>query len=119
MPVKNPIRFRRGTAALWTSTNPILGLGEPGHETDTQLRKIGDGVTAWTDLPYEAQMWDEIIGVPTTFAPSAHTHSTTEVTGLDTELAGKAALVHTHSITDITDYTPPVQPPHPFIFMGA
>ena len=41
-----------GTAADWTSNNPILTLGEFGYETDTDDLKIGDGVTAWNDLSY-------------------------------------------------------------------
>lgn len=47
------IQIRRGTAAQWTSANPVLASGEPAVETDTGKRKIGDGVTAWTDLPYD------------------------------------------------------------------
>jgi hypothetical protein len=43
---------RRGTAAEWTTANPILADGELGIETDTSLMKIGDGVTAWSALPY-------------------------------------------------------------------
>jgi hypothetical protein len=50
-PYKN-IRFRRDTAANFTSKDPILQEGEPGFETDTGLVKIGDGVTAWTSLDY-------------------------------------------------------------------
>ena len=46
------IQFRRGTAAQWTSTNPILAQGEPGLETDTLKWKAGDGNTAWSALPY-------------------------------------------------------------------
>lgn len=46
------IQFRRGTAAAWTSANPVLASGEPGRETDTGKLKIGDGSTAWTSLPY-------------------------------------------------------------------
>lgn len=46
------IQLRRDTAADWTSTNPTLSSGEPGFETDTGGMKIGDGVTAWTSLPY-------------------------------------------------------------------
>lgn len=45
------IKFRRGTAASWTTANPILRPGEPGHETDTGRYKIGDGFTRWLDLP--------------------------------------------------------------------
>ena len=46
------IQLRRDTSANWASANPILLEGEPGYETDTKLRKIGDGVSAWNDLPY-------------------------------------------------------------------
>jgi hypothetical protein len=46
------IQTRRGTAALWTSTNPILAAGECGLETDTDKFKYGDGVTEWADLEY-------------------------------------------------------------------
>lgn len=46
------IKLRNGTAASWTSTNPVLSIAEPGAETDTQLFKIGDGVTAWNSLAY-------------------------------------------------------------------
>lgn len=50
------IQLRRGTAATWTTVNPILGTGEPGFETDTANFKIGDGATAWTGLPYLASV---------------------------------------------------------------
>ena len=36
-----------------------------------------------------------------TYAPLSHTHPTTEVTGLDTLLAGKAALEHTHVMSNV------------------
>ena len=52
MPVIAQIQLRRGTAAAWTSANPVLSAGEPGYETDTGALKIGDGSTAWTSLPY-------------------------------------------------------------------
>jgi hypothetical protein len=41
---------RRGTAAEWTSVNPVLAAGEIGFETDTGQFKIGDGTNAWADL---------------------------------------------------------------------
>lgn len=52
MPRVNLIQVRGGTAADWTSANPVLGLKEPGVETDTLLTKYGDGVTEWDSLPY-------------------------------------------------------------------
>ena len=46
------IQLRGNTAAYWASTNPILAAREPVIETDTLQYKIGDGVTAWNNLPY-------------------------------------------------------------------
>lgn len=46
------IRPRGDTAANWATNNPTLALRELGLETDTEQFKIGDGVTAWTSLPY-------------------------------------------------------------------
>ncbi len=41
-----------GTAAEWTTANPVLLSGEWGKETDTGKMKNGDGVTAWNSLTY-------------------------------------------------------------------
>jgi hypothetical protein len=66
------VQFRRGTAAEWAATNPILAAGEIGYEREVPTPievssdtysysdgsfssgaiKIGDGVTRWVDLPY-------------------------------------------------------------------
>lgn len=46
------IQLRRGTAAEWTSANPILAVGELGFETDTSNFKFGNGSTAWAGLGY-------------------------------------------------------------------
>ncbi len=43
---------RRGTAAQWTSANPILAAGEIGFETDTGAFKIGNGSSTWSALKY-------------------------------------------------------------------
>jgi len=43
---------RRGTAAQWTSADPILEAGEIGFESDTSKFKMGDGVNQWSDLDY-------------------------------------------------------------------
>jgi len=45
-------QFRRGSASDWSTANTVLAAGELGIETNTSLFKIGDGSTAWTDLPY-------------------------------------------------------------------
>lgn len=78
------LEFRYGTAASATSNNPVLGLGEPGYETDTGKLKIGDGSTAWNSLPYfGAQTTSR--GVLTTAAP-------TGTAGTDTVLMVSNAL---------------------------
>jgi len=48
------IQYRRGSASQWTTTNPVLAIGEPGYETDTGKFKVGNGSTAWTSLAYSS-----------------------------------------------------------------
>ena len=50
--MSSQIKIRRGTAAQWSSTNPVLGAGEPGYETDTRKIKYGDGAATWNTLSY-------------------------------------------------------------------
>lgn len=40
------------TAAALTAANPVLLNGEIVYESDTGRCKMGDGTTAWADLPY-------------------------------------------------------------------
>lgn len=47
------IKLRNGTAASWTSTNPVLAIGEIADEYDTGKFKIGDDTTAWNSLAYK------------------------------------------------------------------
>jgi hypothetical protein len=80
-----------------------------GIETDTQKSKYGDGTTAWNSLPYSVANasgtstveWNSVLDKPATFTPSAHTHPTSDVTGLDA------------TITAINNL------PHQFLLMGA
>jgi hypothetical protein len=41
---------RRGTAAQWSTANTILGVGEVGFAYDTNVIKVGNGVTPWNSL---------------------------------------------------------------------
>ena len=41
---------RRGTATQWATANTILGVGEMGFAYDTNVVKIGNGVTPWNSL---------------------------------------------------------------------
>lgn len=46
------IQIRRGTSAQWSTNNPVLGSGELGFDTTVKNFKVGDGVTAWSTLPF-------------------------------------------------------------------
>lgn len=59
------IQLKRGKAASWTSLNLILNPGEPGFEIDTGKLKIGNGVTAWNDLPYLGENKSLIVNADT------------------------------------------------------
>ncbi len=78
---------------------------------------------AWVSNNLAAITWTDISGKPATFPPSSHTHAISDVTSLQTSLDGKAATVHTHTLSQITDYTPPVIPEVTFtntlMLMGA
>jgi len=62
---------RRGTAAQWTSSNPVLNAGEMGWESDTNKFKIGDGTNHWADIDY-------FIDANSTVSPSFGTSITFE-----------------------------------------
>lgn len=74
--------------------------------------------------------WAAITDKPTTFAPSSHTHSVADVSGLQTALDSKqsagsyAAASHVHSASDVTSGTLSSDrlafvPIHPFLLMGG
>ena len=50
--IKTTFLLRRGYEAVWQRNNPVLACGEPGFVIDRNRLKIGDGETAWNDLPY-------------------------------------------------------------------
>jgi hypothetical protein len=125
------------TSASWQAigtgggegNDDILGTGTPAItpvrigqiyiDTTAGTAFIATGATAadWEQIDNEAVVggavdWESITGKPTTFTPSAHTHTIADTTDLqsaldakadDTDLAGKADLVHTHLWADITD----------------
>ena len=47
--------------------------------------------------------WADITDKPSTFSPSAHNHTITEITGLQGQLDSKASSAHTHSIDNVTN----------------
>ncbi len=113
MPAQTVIKLRRGTASQWTTVNPVLAAGEIGLETNTNRTKYGDGVTAWSSLPYSVADasgtssvdWTAVLNKPATFPPSAHTHVKADVTDFaHTHVkADVTDFAHTHTMADITD----------------
>lgn len=79
MAVQTQFQFRRGTAAQWTSANPILAAGEFGYEADTGKGKIGNGSTAWSSLPYVIGAFDANQLTGTTLAPTVVSSALTSV----------------------------------------
>lgn len=65
------IETRRAMAAEWTTTNPVLAVGERGYESDTGLAKTGDGITAWATLAYEGVADSPLAAAVTTGATAA------------------------------------------------
>lgn len=54
------IRLRGGTEYQWDTAGPTLSAREVGVTTDTHRLKVGDGVSAWADLPWV----DTFAGLP-------------------------------------------------------
>jgi len=46
------LSIRSGTTSEWQATNPVLQASEFGLDSETKQIKVGDGQTAWHDLPY-------------------------------------------------------------------
>jgi hypothetical protein len=74
------------------------GGGGTGDMSKSTYDTDGDGKVN-SAVSADSVAWTGVTGKPSTFAPSAHTHATSEVTGLDTVLSGKANTsdLHTHS----------------------
>lgn len=57
------IQLKRGTSEALARVNPVLAAGEPSFVIDENRMKIGDGVTAWNDLPYIGE--DNVVNADT------------------------------------------------------
>lgn len=58
------IQLRNDSPSNWAAANPVLLAGEIGLEIDSARNrmKIGDGTTAWNDLPYFLDAHEEEVG---------------------------------------------------------
>lgn len=51
MPRDQLIQIRRDTNANWSTVNPVLAEGEPGYDISTGYLRIGNGASAFSELP--------------------------------------------------------------------
>ncbi|HUD05630.1 MAG TPA: hypothetical protein VMR18_01755 [Candidatus Saccharimonadales bacterium] len=88
------LKWRRDTAANWTTNNPALAQGEPGFETDTGAYKIGDGSTAWNTLAYGAFSSDPIAALFAAQGSDPSAPASNKLTVYAKEIAGRMMLKH-------------------------
>jgi len=89
-------QMRRNTSAGAAASNPILAAGEPGFETDTNVFRIGDGVTNYKDLPQYKPETSELIGVRWAYTASSPT--LTRINEFDETITAGAAFFAKHPI---------------------
>jgi len=107
------IRVRRDSSSNWSTTNPILDVGEIGFETNTYKLKVGNGIDTWGNLNYVSadaaahnQAISTITGLQAALdskAATSHSHTISEVTNLQSALNNKADTTHSHFISDVTN----------------
>jgi len=106
--VATKIQLRRDTAANWTADNPILAQGEQGHETDTNRRKIGDGVTAWNALPYIFEAAPVVLPIPYEAFQTGTTNlnATPQIIPLNTQVDAVTGFTQSGSGIQVSDAGP-------------
>jgi hypothetical protein len=93
------ILLRRGTAAEWTASNPILLEGEVGVETDSKKLKVGDGLTVWASLPYITLTPSAAASIYATIANPSFTGTVTLDTGVTLVFEGATANAFETTLT--------------------
>lgn len=86
-----------GTADAWTAQNPVLENGVIGVENDTHKAKMGDGQTAWADLPYFGD-----VAASQTPAVTSVAGKTGDVTLAATDVSGLAQVATSGAYADLT-----------------
>ncbi|MFT3671293.1 hypothetical protein [Aestuariivirga sp.] len=95
--------YEKTGVSTWTVVTNIVGPAGSGsgdmvksvYDTDND-GKVNSAVAA------DSVPWSGVSGKPSTFTPSAHTHPTSEVTGLDAALAAKASTASVAAKADTT-----------------
>lgn len=110
------INFEGGGSSL------LSGLSDVNLSTLQSGQALIYNGTSWVNSTISSVSWDNITnkptsfiptahthswsditsGIPSTFTPSAHNHSISDITNLQSALDGKAAASHTHTFASIT-----------------
>lgn len=103
-----------GPAGATGATGATGPQGEPGPTGATGATGAA-GATGATGPqgptgPAGTTTWAGITDKPATFAPSSHSHTIADVSGLQTALNGKASSAHGHESSAITTSTQPLTP---------
>lgn len=77
-------------------------FADPSAAGDAATKNYVDTGLGTKAATTHTHLWADVTDKPTTFTPTAHTHTQAEVSGLDTALAGKAAASHTHTTAQVT-----------------
>ena len=107
------IKIRRMTDAARQAIT--FAAGEPIFTTDTKKLYVGDGVTVGGVLQSgggaSSVDYNNITNKPTTFAPTAHSHAISDITGLQTALNDKQTSAQVGSLIAgaLADFEPPTQ----------
>lgn len=83
-------------------TVKVTATGKMYFVIDDSKLSTEDGYTVYTAGTATSVPWSGVTGKPSTFTPSAHTHTIANITGLQNALNGKAASSHTHTIANVT-----------------
>jgi hypothetical protein len=81
---------------------PTLPIAQSGVTNLTTDQAAQDTAIAGKAPAVHTHAYSSLTSIPSTFAPSAHNHPTSEVTGLDTALSGKAPTSHSHTTAQVT-----------------
>lgn len=93
-----------GLSAALAGKQPVGDYATKTELSDGLETKLGVNDKAKSAAVADSVAWENVSKKPQTFAPSAHTHATSQVDGLDSALAGKAPVTHTHTKSQITDF---------------
>lgn len=84
-----------------TYTKGEVGLGNVDNTADAN-KSVKYATSAGIANSASSVDWSGVQNKPSTFTPSAHTHTIANITGLQNALNGKANSSHTHSIDNVT-----------------